>query len=186
MYVAVQFDHLLPCGGLRSMKFGWVTLYLELVILASWISIMSVVVPALFSSALIAVELRFALWDMSHMVTTNELYLLIGVHGIAFIGGIVSLVFCSGFLPGISDGLVLDRPSGVEGHVFCVRVACCGSVTAFVGGMGVGFAQAVWVFQTLVFLGRVVACAEATNGAAVVSAGGLVVSELLALSALVN
>jgi hypothetical protein len=186
MYVAVRFDHLLPCGGLRSMKFGWVTSYLESVILASWIRIMSVVAPALFSSVLMAVELRFMLWDMSYMVTTNELHLLIAIHGVAFISGVVSLAFCSGFLPGISDGLVLDRASGVEGHVFCVHVACCSAVTAFVGGMGAGFAQAVWAIRTLVFLSRVVAYAEAINGAAVVSAGGLVVSELLALSALVN
>jgi hypothetical protein len=186
IYAAVRFDRLLPHGGLRSMKFGWVTSYLESVILASWISIMSVVVPVLFSSVLMAVELQFALWDMSHMVAANELYLLIGVHGIAVISGVVSLAFCSGFLPGISDGLVLDRASGVEGRVFYVHVAYCSAVTAFVGGMGAGFAQAVWVFQTLVFLGRVVACAEATNGAAVVSAGGLVVSKLLASSALVN
>jgi hypothetical protein len=74
MYAAIRFDHLLPRGGLRSMKFGWVTSYLESVILASWISIMSVVVPAPFSSVLMAVELWFALWDMSHMVATNELY----------------------------------------------------------------------------------------------------------------
>jgi hypothetical protein len=186
MYAAVRFDRLLPRGGWRSMNFGWVTSYLESVILASGISIMSVVAPAPFSSALMAVELRFALWDMSRMVAANELYLLIGVHGVAFVGGVVGFAFCSVFLPGVSDGLVLDRASGVEGCVSCVRVACCGAVTAFVGGMGAGFAQAVWAYRALVFLGRVVACAEATNGAAVVSAGGLVVSELLASSALVN
>jgi hypothetical protein len=103
MYAAVRFDHLLPRGGLRSMKFGWVTSYLESVILASWISIMSVVVPAPFSSVLMAVELWFALWDMSHMVATNELYLLIGIHGVAFVGGVVGLTFCSAFVPGFSD-----------------------------------------------------------------------------------
>jgi hypothetical protein len=89
-------------------------------------------------------------------------------------------------VPGFSDGLVLDQASGVQGHVSCVRVACCGAVTAFVGGMGAGVTQAVWVFRALVFLGRVVACAEAANAAAVVLAGGLVLSELLASSALVN
>jgi hypothetical protein len=186
MYAAIRFNRLLPRGGLRSMKFGWVTSYLESVILASWISIMSVVAPAPFSSTLMAVELRFALWDMSRMVAANELYLLIGVHGVAFVSGVVGLAFCSGFLLGISDGLVLDRASGVEGRMFCVHVACYGAVTAFVGGMGAGCAQAVWAFRTLVFLSRVVACAEATNGAIVVSAGSLVVSELLASSALVN
>jgi hypothetical protein len=101
---------------------------------------MSVVVPAAFSSTLMAVELWFALWNMSHIVATNKLYLLIGIHGIAFVSSIVSLAFCSGFLPGISDGLVLDRGSAVEGHMFCVHVACCGAVTAFVGSMGAGFA----------------------------------------------
>jgi hypothetical protein len=147
---------------------------------------MSVVAPVPFSSMLMAVELRFALWDMSRMVAANELYLLIGVHGIAFVGGVVGLAFCSGFLPGFSDGLVLDRASGVEGHMSCVHAASCSAVTAFVGGVGAGFAQVVWAFWALVFLGRVVACAEATNGAAVVPAGGLVVSELLASSVLVN
>jgi hypothetical protein len=146
MYVAIQFNRLLPRRGLRSMKFGWVTSYLESVILASCISIMSVVVPAQFSSTLMAVALLFALWDVSRMVTTNELYLLIGVHGVAFIGGIVGLAFCSGCLPGFSDGLVLDRASGVEDRVSCIRVACCGVVTAFVRGMGAGLAQAVWAF----------------------------------------
>jgi hypothetical protein len=123
---------------------------------------------------------------MSCIVTANELYLLIGVYGIAFISGVIGLAFCSRFLLGISDSLVLDQVSGVEGHISCVHVACYGAVTAFVGSMGAGFAQVVWAFWVLVFLGMVVACAEATNGATVVSADGLVVSELLALSALVN
>jgi hypothetical protein len=118
------------------MTFGWVTSYLELVILASLISIMSIVAPAPFSSTLMAVELQFMLWDMSHMVATNKLYLLIGIYGIAFISGVVSLAFCSGFLPGISNSLVLDQVSGVEGCMFCVCIACCGVVTTFVGSMG--------------------------------------------------
>jgi hypothetical protein len=101
---------------------------------------MSVVVPAPFSSTLMAVELWFTLWDMSHMVAANELYLLIGVYGIAFISGVISLTFCSGLLPGISDSLVLDWVSGVEGHVFCVYVAYYSVVTVFVCGMGAGFA----------------------------------------------
>jgi hypothetical protein len=73
---------------------------------------------------------------MSHIVAPNELYLLIGIHSIPFIAGIVSLVFYAGFLLGISDGLVLDQASGVEGCIFCIYVACCSAVTAFVGSMG--------------------------------------------------
>jgi hypothetical protein len=58
MYAAIRFDRVLPHGGLRSMKSGWVTSYLESVILASWISITSVVVAVPFRSSLMTVELR--------------------------------------------------------------------------------------------------------------------------------
>jgi hypothetical protein len=73
---------------------------------------------------------------MSRMVTANELYLLIGVHGITFVSGIVILVFCSGFLPGFSDGLVLDRAFGVEGCMSCIHIAGGSTVVACIGGVG--------------------------------------------------
>jgi hypothetical protein len=97
---------------------------------------MSIVALVPFSSTLMAMELWFALWDMSHIVTANELYLVIGIHGVAFVSGVLGLTFCSGFLLGVFDSLVLDWASGVEGHMFCIHVACCSAVTAFVSSMG--------------------------------------------------
>jgi hypothetical protein len=55
--------------------------YLGSFTLTSCTSTMSVVGPAVFSSVVRAVVLRFMLWDMIRIVATDELYLFITSHG---------------------------------------------------------------------------------------------------------
>jgi hypothetical protein len=56
------------------VKLGCVTSYLGSVMLASCISMILAVAPALFSRSLMTVVLRFALWEMILMVPASGLY----------------------------------------------------------------------------------------------------------------
>jgi hypothetical protein len=74
---------------------------------------------------------------------------------------------------------------GVEGSIVGVIVAHLYAVCAFRFCMGARLTYAVGALGARVFVGGVNLCAEPADGAVVSFAGRLVVSELLAVSALV-
>jgi hypothetical protein len=80
-YVAVRVTLWCTRDGSNKRKSGWVMAYLGSFTLTSCMSTMSVVGPAVFSSIVRVVVLRFVLWDMIWMVAADELYLFISSHG---------------------------------------------------------------------------------------------------------
>jgi hypothetical protein len=83
-------------------------------------------------------------------------------------------------------GLGFDWAAGVEGGVVGVVVARLDAVHAFVRCVGARLTYAAGALGARVFVGGVGFCAEPTYGALISLAGCLVVSELLAASALVR
>jgi hypothetical protein len=135
--------------------------YLGSFTLTSCMSTMSVVGPAMFSSIVRVVVLRFVLWDMIWIVTADELYLFISSHG--SVGDKVGFgrdVFegdClrSCFLPGFSYCIDFNGASGVVcsmlsvsmsyGCTVRILVLCVDALAAFHSG----------TFGTLVVFGGV-------------------------------
>jgi hypothetical protein len=80
MYMAVRVTLWCVYDGSNKRKSGWVMVYLGSFTLTSYTSTMSVVGPAVFSSIVRVLVLRFVLWDTIRMVATDELYLFISVN----------------------------------------------------------------------------------------------------------
>jgi hypothetical protein len=88
-------------------------------------------------------------------------------------------------VPGVPYGLGFEWAAGVEGGVVGVIVARFYAVRAFVRCVGARRTSAAGALGARVFIGGVDVCAEPADGAVISAARCLVVSELLALSALV-
>jgi hypothetical protein len=166
--------------------------YLGSFTLTSCISTMSVVGPAVFSSVVRAVVLRFMLWDMIRMVAADELYLFISGHGsvsdkVGF-GGDVFEGDClrSCFLLGFSYCIDFNGASGVVCGMLGVGVSCGCTVRTLVLRVDALAAFHSGTFGALVVFGGVGGSADCAGGSVICCAGCVVMSEFLTSATLVN
>jgi hypothetical protein len=191
-YAAVRVTLWCVRDGSNKRKLGWVTAYLGSFTLTSCTSTMSVVGPAVFSSIVRAVVLRFMLWDMIRMVATDELYLFISSHssvgdkvdfgGDAFEGDCLR----SCFLPGFSYCVDFNGVSGVVCGMLGVGMSCGCTVRTLVLRLDTLAAFHSGTFGVLVVFSAVGGGADCAGGSVICCAGCMVMSEFLISATLVN
>jgi hypothetical protein len=166
--------------------------YLGSFTLTSCMSTMSVVGPAVFSSVVRAVVLRFVLWDIIRMVATDELYLFISGHGsigdkVSFGGDIFKgdcLWLC--FLPGLSYYVDFNGASSVVCGMLGISVSHGCTVCTLVLGVDTLAAFHSRTFGALVVFSGVGSSTDCVGGSVICCAGCVVMSEFLTSVILVN
>jgi hypothetical protein len=192
MYVAVRVTLWCPHDGSNKRKLGWVVAYLGSFTLTSCMSTMSVVGPAVFSSIVRAVVLRFMLWDTIRTVAADDLYLFISGHGsvgdkVGF-GGNVFEGDClrSCYLPGFSYCVDFNGASGVVCGALGVGVSHGCIVGTLVLRVDALAAFHSGTFGALVVFSGVSGGADCAGGSVICCAGCVVMSEFLTSATLVN
>jgi hypothetical protein len=178
--------------GSNKRKSGWVVVYLGSFMLTSCMSTMSVVGPAVFSSIVGAVVLRFVLWDTIQRVTADELYLFISGYGsVSDKVGLGRDVFegdClqSCFVPGFSYCIDFNEASGVVCGMLGVSISCSCIVHILILCVDVLAAFHSRTFSVLVVFSGVSGSADYAGGSVICCIGCMVMSEYLTSVILVN
>jgi hypothetical protein len=192
MYAAVRVTLWCAHGGSNKRKSGCVVAYLGSFTLTSCMSTMSVVGPAVFSSVVRVVALRFVLWDTIRRVAADDLYLFISGHGsVSDRVGFGRDVFqgdClrSCFLPGFSYCVDFNGASGVVCGVLGVGMSHGGTVRTLVFHLDALAAFHSGTFSILVVFGGVSGGADCAGGSVICCVGCVVMSEFLTSAVLVN